>query len=160
MEKSANDMIAKIEKSTADEWNNLVAGLASANAIALERNIEELWYSLKSISATEVLESTLHVGIRVTMYMEVLTWRGDTRDKTTYHESRGEPFKEPNRYQNEFRNLDQQPPKGAWWIIGASAAYSIYNNWVKPNLNIQSKPVQPFYQQPNVQYDHYFMNLK
>ena len=83
-------------------------------------------------------------------------------DKDKYYEERGNPFKEQNRYQNEFRNNDNYP-NGGWMFLVIPAAYSLYKSWPKPDIIMQTNIDQPhmlYYQQPDSIYSHYFMNLK
>ncbi|HLP06023.1 MAG TPA: hypothetical protein VK152_11410 [Paludibacter sp.] len=90
----------------------------------------------------------------------VLTKINTVNSDNRYYESRGEPFMEQNRYNNEFKH-DNFPPKEVWWLWGATAGYQIYDGWVRPNLPTpKKKEVQPIYLKPKpTNYSQYLINF-
>jgi len=128
--------------------------------------------SLRTVTMADLSVSAIEVSAALVTTAEVVAFggclllQGDTEDhsyldKDEYIESTGYPFKEQNRYQNEMKNQDQQPPKGLWWLIIGGGVWSLYDNWPKPNVPIPTKIVQPIFQQlPMTPYDQYFLKLK
>jgi RHS repeat-associated protein len=147
----AKTMIADIQKTK----NTLFMMVVSSNALT----------SLSKISTLLISEPALEmIGGYASIYILVLGFEGDTNHKgytNNFYEERGNPFKEQNRYENEMKNQDQQPPKGLWWLIIGSGVWSLYDSWPKPEVSIPTKTVQPIFQPlPITPYNQYFMNLK